>query len=181
NNAMMNIELTGNLGSWCQTVLRDKYQYSNWYFWKGQKDDKMGAKITRTMGWETQSRSRDLLLATFRGKLHDGMKDNPGGIRLNDEELLRQMDLMTMATGMRWEVQHGHDDVFMACCLAVVACSQYPPSNIISFRGQTLDKDKAGHPAINALRPQQDLAHALYMDQRMILKQEKKLCRSMMI
>lgn len=181
NNAMMNIELTGNLGSWCQQVLRDKYQYSNWYFWKGQKDDKMGAKITRTMGWETQSRSRDLLLATFRGKLHDGMKDNPGGIKLKDEELLRQLDLMTMATGMRWEVQHGHDDVCMACFLAVVACAQYPPSNIISFRGQTLDKDKAGHPAINALRPQQDLAHALYMDQRLILKPEKKLCRSMMI
>ena len=180
NNAMMNIELTGNLGLWCQQVLRDQYQYPNWYIWKGKDDKVWGKSKSHAMGFETQGRSRDLLLATFRGKLHAGMKNEPGGLSLRDEELCRQMDLMTMATGMRWEIEHGHDDVFMACCFAVIACAQYPPSNIISFKGSTMDKSVAGHPAITALRPQSDLSHALYMDQRMILKPEKKFCRSTM-
>jgi hypothetical protein len=181
NNAMMNIELTGNLGLWCQQVLRDQYQYPNWYIWKGKDDKIWGKSKSHAMGFETQGRSRDLLLATFRGKLHDGMKNIPGGLALCDEELCRQMDLMTMATGMRWEIEHGHDDVFMACCFAVIACAQYPPTNIISFKGNTLDKDKAGHPAINALRPQQDLEHALYRDRMMILRPDKKSCRTTMI
>jgi len=181
NNAMMNIELTGNLGLWCQQVLRDQYQYPNWYIWKGKDDKIWGKQKSHAMGFETQGRSRDLLLATFRGKLHDGMKNIPGGLALKDDELCRQMDLMTMATGMRWEIEHGHDDVFMACCFAVIACAQYPPTNIISFKGNTLDKEKAGHPALNALKPQQDLAHALYRDQLMILKPEKKFCRSAML
>lgn len=151
NKAMMNIELTGNLGLWCQQVLRDQYMYPNWYIWKG-KDDKMpGKSKSHAMGFETQGRSRDLLLATFRGKLHDGMKNMPGGLALRDEELIRQMDLMTMATGMRWEIEHGHDDVFMACCFAVIACSQYPPPNIANWKANYLDKDKSGHPKLVAL------------------------------
>ena len=173
NNAMMNIELTGNLGLWCQQVLRDQYVYPNWYIWKGKDDKAWGKSKSHAMGFETQGRTRDLLLATFRGKLHDGMKNVPGGLSLKDEELIRQMDMMTMATGMRWEIEHGHDDVFMACCFAVIACVQYPPPNIASFRGNTLDRDKAGHPAIRALSPQESLKHALLKDQAMILKKPK--------
>jgi hypothetical protein len=181
NNAMMNIELTGNLGLWCQQVLRDQYQYPNWYMWKGKDDKIWGKSKSHAMGFETQGRSRDLLLATFRGKLHDGMANIPGGLALKDEELVRQMDLMTMATGMRWEIEHGHDDVFMACCFAVIACAQYPPANVAIFKGNVLDKDKSGHPGIMKLNPQSDLSHALYRDQLMILKPEKKFCRSVML
>lgn len=181
NDAMMCIELTGNLGLWCQQVLRDEYQYPNWYIWKGKDDKIWGKSKSHAMGWETTSRTRDLLLSTFRAKLHDGMKNIPGGIRVKDEEFCRQMDIMTMATGMRWEVQHGHDDVFMAGCLAVIACSQYPPGNILNFKGSTMDKDRGGHPAINALKPQQDISHALYMDQRFILKPDKKSLRTCML
>ena len=181
NNAMMNIELTGNLGLWCQQVLRDQYMYPNWYIWKG-KDDKMpGKSKSHAMGFETQGRSRDLLLATFRGKLHDGMKNIPGGLALMDEELIRQMDLMTMATGMRWEIEHGHDDVFMACCFAVIACVQYPPPNIVNFKGNYADKDQSGNAALNQLKPQPELKYALIRDQAMILKgQERKMCRAAM-
>lgn len=180
NKAMMNIELTGNLGLWCQQVLRDQYMYPNWYIWKG-KDDKMpGKSKSHAMGFETQGRSRDLLLATFRGKLHDGMKNSPGGLALRDEELIRQMDLMTMATGMRWEIEHGHDDVFMACCFAVIACSQYPPPNILNWKANYLDKDKTGHPAMIALNPQQNLQNALRQDIAMIMKPEVKRCRSVL-
>ena len=180
NNALMNIELTGNLGLWCQQVLRDQYQYPNWYIWKGKDDKIWGKSKSHAMGFETQARSRDLLLATFRGKLHDGMKNIPGGLALKDEELVRQMDLMTMATGMRWEIEHGHDDVFMACCFAVIACAQYPPTNILSFKGNVLDRDKSGHPALMKLNPQSDLSKALWRDQQMILKPEKKFCRSVL-
>jgi hypothetical protein len=63
----------------------------------------------------------------------------------------------------------------------VVACSQYPPTNILNFRGNTLGKDKSGHPAINKMNPQADLAHALYRDQMMILKPEKKFSKSCML
>ena len=180
NNAMMIVELTGNLGLWCQQVLRDQYQYPNWYMWKGKDDKTWGKAKSPAMGWETTGRTRDLLLSTFRGKLHDGMKNLPGGLKIKDAEFCRQMDLMTMSTGMRWEVQHSHDDVFMAGCLAIIACSQYPPTNILSFKGNTLDKDKSGNPALNKLKPQTDLAHALYRDQLEILKPEKKFCRSVM-
>ena len=132
------------------------------------------------MGFETQGRSRDLLLATFRGKLHDGMKNMPGGLALKDEELIRQMDLMTMATGMRWEIEHGHDDVFMACCFAVIACVQYPPPNILNWKANYLDKDKSGHPAIHALTPQESLQNALKKDLAFIMKPEVKRCRSVL-
>jgi hypothetical protein len=181
NNAMMNIELTGNLGLWCQQVLRDQYMYPNWYIWKGKDDKRPGKSQSHSMGFETQGRSRDLLLATFRGKLHDGMKNLPGGLALMDEELIRQMDLMTMATGMRWEIEHGHDDVFMACCFAVIACVQYPPPNIANFKGNVMDKSEAGNPAMNLLKPQPDLRRALMRDQQMILKgMDRKMCRSSM-
>jgi hypothetical protein len=180
NNAMMIVELTGNLGLWCQQVLRDQYQYPNWYMWKGKDDKTWGKGKSPALGWETTGRTRDLLLSTFRGALHNGMKNIPGGLRVKDEEFCRQMDLMTMSTGMRWDVEHGHDDVFMAGCLAVIACAQYPPTNIISFKGNTLDKDKSGNPALSKLKPQTDLAHALYRDQLQILKPDKKFCRSVM-
>src|SRR5262249_39223458 len=84
NNAMMNIELTGNLGLWCQQVLRDQYMYPNWYIWKGKDDKRPGKSASHAMGFETQGRTRDLLLATFRAKLHDGMKNIPGGLALRD-------------------------------------------------------------------------------------------------
>lgn len=180
NKAMMNIELTGNLGLWCQQVLRDTYMYPNWYIWKGKDDKQPGKSKSHALGFETQSRSRDLLLSTFRGKLHDGMKNMPGGLALMDEEIIRQMDLMTMATGMRWEIEHGHDDVFMAMCFAVIACVQYPPPNIINWKGNYLDKDKTNHSAVQALTPQQNLQNALKADLKMIMRPEPKRCRSVL-
>jgi hypothetical protein len=184
NNAMMIIELTGNLGLWCQQVLRDSpYHYPSWYVWKGKDDKKPGkGGNSPALGWETTGRTRDLLLSTFRGKLHDGMKGLPGGLKLKDEECLRQMDIMTMSTGMRWEVQHGHDDVFMSAALAVIACSQYPPPNILNFHANYMDKDKSGNPGILMMKPQPELATALKRDIAMILKgSERKITKAMQL
>jgi hypothetical protein len=183
NNAMMNIELTGNLGLWCQQVLRDHpYMYPNWYVWKGKDDKQPGKSKSHALGFETQSRTRDLLFSTFRGKLHDGMKNHPGGLSLKDEELIRQMDLMTMATGMRWEVEHGHDDVFMAGCLAVIACNQYPPPNILNWKANYLDKQnrEGGVTGLQSLNPQAELQNALKADLKMILRPQPKMCRSVL-
>lgn len=181
NKAMMNIELTGNLGLWCQQVLRDTYMYPNWYVWKGKDDKQVGKFKSHALGFETQSRSRDLLLSTFRGKLHDGMKNNPGGLSLKDDEIVRQMDLMTMATGMRWEVEHGHDDVFMAVCFALIACVQYPPPNILNWKANYLDKENRDNlTGLAALSPQAALQNALRDDLKMIMRPMLKRCRSVL-
>ena len=184
NNAMMVIELTGNLGLWCQQVLREPpYMYPNWYVWKG-KDDKKAGKggNSPSIGWETNARTRDLMLSNFRGKIHAGMKNIPGGLKIKDEEALRQMDLMTMSTGVKWEVQHGHDDVIMSVFLACIACSQYPPTNILNFKTNVMDKSGPGNTGFEMLKPQPDLIHALKRDQALILKgHDRRMCRSAML
>lgn len=169
NNAMMIIELTGNLGLWLQKELRDIYHYPNWYIWKG-KDDRQRETARNSVGWETNGRTRDLLMATFRAKLRDGMMGVPGGLAVRDEELIRQMDRMTMATGMRFEIEHGHDDVFFAAAMAVIACAQWPPSNIASYRANVLEKDKNGNPGMNYLKPQENLLTALKRDLRFVFR-----------
>jgi hypothetical protein len=179
NKAMMNIELTGNLGLWTQQVLRDTYMYPNWYVWKGKDDKQPGKSKSHALGFETQTRSRDLLFSTFRGKLHDGMNNMPGGLSLHDEEIIRQMDLMTMATGMRWEVEHGHDDVIMAFMLAVIACSQYPPPNIANWKANYLEKNQKS-TALESLSPQQHLQNALRSDLAMIMRPDRKRCRTVL-
>lgn len=177
NNAMVTVELTGNLGLWANKILRDQYYYPNLYVWKG-KDDKMSTKAKSTaLGWETNSRTRDLMFSTFRGKLRDGMKRIPGGLEIFDEEIIRQMDLCTMTYAMRWEVEYGHDDILMGMLLASVSCSQYPPPNILSFIGNTQQRD-LHQTAVHKLKPQADLTNALKSDLAMIMRPDPKRCRN---
>lgn len=180
NNAMINVELTGNLGLWSQRALREDYHYPNLYVWKG-KDDKLAGKSKgHNLGWETNARTRDLLFATFRGRLRDGMKDIPGGLEPIDSELIQQMDLSTMSTGMRWEVEKGHDDVLMAAMLAVVACAQYPPPNVMARPHNVLETpDQQRQNALEALNAQPDLTRALRGDLRYVFRKEQQVSRSM--
>src|SRR5262249_42863483 len=56
NNAMANIELTGNLGRWAQVRLRDHFHYPSFYRWKGRDDyiGKRNVMPSRTgIGWDT--------------------------------------------------------------------------------------------------------------------------------
>lgn len=100
---------------------------------------------------------------------------------MKDEEIIRQMDMMTMATGMRWEIEHGHDDVFMATCFAVIACSQYPPPNIMNWKANYLDKNnKDNMVGLAALSPQANLQNALKADLAMIMRPQPKKCRSVL-
>ena len=136
NTAMIIIELTGNLGLWAQQAMREKYMYPNLYVWRGKDDAKAGKGKSSSLGWETTSRTSDLLLSTFRGKLREGMKRIPGGYEPCDRELVEQMDLCSMGAGLRWEVQHGHDDILMADFLAIIAMRSVPPAEHRQLQGK---------------------------------------------
>lgn len=178
NRAMVNFELTGNLGLWAQKELRVRYGYPSIYVWKG-KDDKVpkpGPTHQHAQGWETNSRTRDLLFATFRGGVRDGMNRIPGGLELNDAELIEQMDAATMSTGMRFEVEKGHDDVLFAFMLAYVARAQWPPANIMhhvgNYAGIEIKKSN-----LESLNPQQELQNALAGDLKFIFKKDKSMTK----
>ncbi len=171
NNAMVNIELTGNLGLWAQKLMRDTYYYPNLYVWRGKDDATYGKGKRHSLGWETTARTRDLLYSTFRGKLREGMKNVPGGLEVKDEELLRQMDMATMGIGGRWEIEHGHDDILFAALLAVIACAQYPPPNIANYKANYLETKESRQASIEAaLKPQATLHDALKRDLAFIMR-----------
>jgi hypothetical protein len=109
------------------------------------------------------------------------MKNLPGGLRPKDEELIRQMDLCTLSGGLRWEVEYGHDDILISSMLAVVAASQYPPPNIMSFTANVMDKDRSSS-ALSKLRVQPDTTQWLKGDLANIFRGSgsaamKKRCR----
>jgi hypothetical protein len=175
NRAMVNVELTGNLGLWCMKRLRDDYAYHNLYRWKGKDDKAVRPNPTYpAVGWETTPRTRDLMFATFRQYLRAGMKDMPGGFEPKDAELIDQMDECTMSTGMRWEVEKGHDDVLVSFMLAIIAMAQWPPPNVLSFRHNVLEDPEAARAAAVAhLNPQSDLQSALRRDLAAIMQEPK--------
>lgn len=128
NRAMISIELTGNLGLWCQTVLRDRYQYPNLYRWKG-KDDRVGAAghaKRAAIGWETTMRTREIAFSAFRAALREER------VFPRDQALVTQMDLASRQEGFRWDVIRGHDDILMAAMIGWVAREQYAPVQSLS-------------------------------------------------
>jgi hypothetical protein len=131
NKALINVELTGGLGRVIQRILRDDYHYPELYGWKGKDDRPAGTPRTHApRGWETSSYSRRILIDNFRLSLRAGIKDDLGGVEVYDRSLIDQMDRCTMAEGMNWEVEKGHDDILFACMLAVTTCIQYPPPHV---------------------------------------------------
>ena len=180
NMGMTNVELTGNLGLFVNKALRDQFRYPNIYVWKG-KDDKVlkPGQHGHNQGWETTARTRDLLFATFRGKLRDGMKNIPGGLAPKDPELIEQMDVATMSQGMRWEVEKGHDDVLMASMLAVVACAQYPPPNIMNKPHNVMETpEERTTNALAAMRPDPPLEKCLSRDLAFVFRKDQNVSRS---
>jgi len=181
NDALINIELTGNLGRWAQKKLRDQYFYPNLYIWKGKDDKKAGKDRSHSHGWETNSASRGLMFDAFRESLRAGMKNTPGGIEVYDAELVRQMDIATFREGLRWEVELGHDDVLCAALLSIVARAQYPPPNIASYTANVMESAQDKHnSAAAALKAQPDLRRALQSDLNMIFKKDRQRQRNVM-
>lgn len=131
NKAMLAVELTGNLGLWTQARLRDKYNYTNLYHWKGKDDKVKGMERSKSLGWETTGRTRDLIFSAFRTAL----REERTTVRANS--LLIQMENSMRKDGMRWDVMAGHDDELIAAMIGWIALEQWvPPRNLGSRKPQ---------------------------------------------
>jgi len=146
NRAMVNVELTGNLGLWTQKVLRDDIRYPSLYRWKGSRDDKVGGKMGKggSIGWETTMRSREMAMTAFREAIKWKM------IFIRDEMLLSQMDMCTRKDSWaRWEIEKGHDDLLMAGLIANITRAQWHPRQFsqsgTTYSEQTKLPDKVKH------------------------------------
>lgn len=139
HTAMVNPELTGNLGRWTLIKLRDKYFYPNIYAWKGRDDHKRGKSKSMALGFEMTSATRRLIIDAMRSRMRMGMRREPGGMSINDRMLQSQMSLATLKE-WRWEVERGHDDVLVATAISVLTAEQYPPPRM-KFRSKIISED----------------------------------------
>lgn len=127
NNAMVNPELTGNLGRWALVKLRDLYKYPNIYKWKGRDDKKRGKGASTTaLGFEMNQATRRLIVDAARSGIRMGLKLMPGALQIHDRALMSQISLMTVKE-WRWDVVRGHDDIAVAWMIACLTREQYPP------------------------------------------------------
>lgn len=137
NRGMVNIELTGNLGLWAQTLLRDRYAYPNLYRWKG-RDDRIGKSGTRSaIGWETTQRTREIAFNAFRAALREER------VFVRDKGLLTQMDAASRKEGFRWDVVRGHDDILMAALVGWIAREQWAPPRALGSTKPDYTEDDA--------------------------------------
>jgi hypothetical protein len=159
NRGMLCIELTGNLGLWCQSRLRDYFHYPNLYRWRGTRDDKVAPGFTAgkrggSYGWETTYRSRERLLITFRESIVHRM------CTVRDEEVVRQMDVATRKDAWeRWEIAFGHDDVLMAFMLANVSRSEWHPRKLDGASSAVTSDADHDSRALSRLNPQTTFEH----------------------
>jgi hypothetical protein len=124
NKAMMYPEQTGGDGAHVLKLLRDSYHYPTWAPWKG-RDDKLHAKPSMTIGWETTWKSRQRLLVMFRTNISTGF------LKPRDSRMVAQMALMIRDDlDMHWEVTKGHDDIIMAAMIGAMAIDQWPPPKL---------------------------------------------------
>lgn len=137
NNAMINIEFTGGWGATAAQELRDRYYYPQQYLWRGSRDDKVHAKASTALGWETTVRSRRMLFDRFRLALRRGEA------HVLDLAFLQQMSRAQMEMPWNWQVIKGHDDIFMAGLLGWIAIEQYHTPTIKNRVSETLDKPQA--------------------------------------
>ena len=126
NMAIVNPELTGNLGRWSLIKLRDVFRYPNIYSWKGRDDKKRGGSKSKSLGFEMNQATRRLIIDAVRSGLRMGIRGEPGALIVNDRALMSQMALCTIKE-WRWEVERGHDDIFVAYAIACLTREQYPP------------------------------------------------------
>ena len=157
NNAMMTPETSCNLGNVVMQRLLKDYHYPKWYRWQGRDDRNRPVISNRpSLGFETTSRTRHMLMHHFRISLRDG------DCIPHDEEFVSQMKLATWTFGMRWDVTFGHDDVLMAALVGWLARIQFPPKKIIPIGQRISDPqyDESTPETVRDLGPQAE-AHRL--------------------
>jgi len=136
--ALMNIEISCNLGYTVLQRMRNDFHYTNWYRWRS-KDEKISPRITRfpALGWETTSRTREMIMNHYRIGL---MQDE---VHPRSETVLSQIERAARKEfGLRWDVVRGHDDVLMAHFICWIAIVQWPPPNLTlsSVGGRIMEK-----------------------------------------
>ena len=157
NKAMINVELTGNLGGETFRRLRDDFHYNNLYRWKGKDDRIKTAGIVRNMGgWETTTRTREMAFTYYRVAIREGM------ITIRDEVLLQQMARSVEEWGS-WRVRSGHDDILFAALIGWAARVQYPPPKIIGFTTNLLPPELGGKDT-PTLGPKKSSTSTMYLD-----------------
>lgn len=143
NNAMINIEFTGGWGSTAAAELRDRYHYPQQYLWRGSRDDKITAKSSTSLGWETTPRSRRMLFDRFRLALRRNEA------HVTDQAFLQQMSRAQMEMGWNWQIVKGHDDIFMAGLLGWICVEQYHTPRVNS-KSNTMEKQEGSTtPGVN--------------------------------
>jgi hypothetical protein len=153
NKAMLCIELTGNLGYWVQTRLRNFFMYPNLYKWRGARDDKVKYSKPATYGWETTYRSREALMTVYRESIANSM------FIVRDSRVLQQMELASRKDAWeRWEIVKGHDDVLFAAMLANMARYQWHVQSTGATSAVTSDADHDSR-ALAKLNPQPSFEH----------------------
>lgn len=171
NTAMVAIELTGNLGLWAQTVLRDKYKYRNFYRWKG-RDDRMPTyrPPTNSIGWETNVRTREIMLTAFRSSLHHRTST------VRDAALLLQMEAAEIVED-RWEVPAKvHDDLLIGAMVGWICKEQWhtgaltrPPKLLLGDETK-LEQDELEDAKVQVREAKGDLATAIASHWRKMMK-----------
>lgn len=122
--ALLNVELTGNLGRELQRELRDVYFYPRHRFarWMG-RNDRVTTRPGLGIGWDTTTATRDMMFSAFRNGLHDEI------CFIHDEQTMEQCHEATMEDS-GWEVTRGHDDNLVASMLSWITVRQNPPRRI---------------------------------------------------
>lgn len=139
NMAMVNPELTGGLGRWTLIKLRDTFRYPNIYVWKGRDDRKRGRGRSLAIGFEMNQATRRLIIDAARSGLRMGMHGQAGGLIVNDEGLMAQIDGCTLKE-WRWIVERDHDDILVAWAIACLTREQYPPPRMSFVPKNTMDE-----------------------------------------
>jgi hypothetical protein len=121
NNAMVSIELTGNLGLWAQSVLRDRYVYGNLYRWRNRDDKVRPTKAPVALGWETTLRTRPMMMDAFRSAIRERR------VFVRDEALATQMENCERSDDFRWQVKRGHDDILISALVGWICVEQWAP------------------------------------------------------
>jgi hypothetical protein len=170
NVAMLNPELTGNLGRWALIKLRDMFRYPNIYVWRGRDDRKRGKQKSNALGFEMNQATRRLIVDACRNGLRMGMREEAGGLVVYDQALLEQISLCTVKE-WRWEVERGHDDIAVAFFIACLTREQYPPARMQFAPKTTMEEglSAAGQLADVGLKPQpSELDQIFYREMRKI-------------
>ena len=141
-NAIMNPELTGNLGRWALIKLRDVFRYPNIYSWKGRDDRKRGKSHSIALGFEMNQATRRLIIDACRSGLRMGIRKEAGALIIHDRALMSQLSLCTLKE-WRWEVLRGHDDILVAFMIACLTREQYPPMRMSFAPKNTMDETPA--------------------------------------